>query len=187
MQLNIRKLLEDQALPPINIIVQKVAKEGTTRFEDRRRLPLGISVNFTSFSAKMLMLAAYNPVTMLVYCKLGECADLTIVDSSEYCGEGELISYWELIRRTQEQQDLVLGYYTIPDQIDKPIESVINPQGLELRSRKRVWNNGDGRLKFVIFRDKECGTWSLFDSSVEGSKSDNELQQRTLLYSGRST
>lgn len=60
-------------------------------------------------------------------------------------------------------------------------------QGLELRSRKRVWNNGDGRLKFVIFRDKECGTWSLFDSSVEGSKSDNELQQRTLLYSGRST
>lgn len=74
------------------------------------------------------MQAAYNPVTMLVYCKLGECADLTIVDSSEYCGEGELISYWELIRRTQEQQDLVLGYYTIPDQIDKPIESVINPQ-----------------------------------------------------------
>lgn len=59
MQLNIRKLLEDQALPPINIIVQKVAKEGTTRFEDRRRLPLGISVNFTSFSAKMLMLVRY--------------------------------------------------------------------------------------------------------------------------------
>lgn len=54
LQLNIRKLLEDQALPPINIICQKVATEGLTRFEDRHRLPLGISVNLNSFAAKML-------------------------------------------------------------------------------------------------------------------------------------
>jgi len=56
VQLNIRKMLEEACLPPINIIGQKVASEGLTRFEDRSRLPLGISVNFTSFAAKMLTL-----------------------------------------------------------------------------------------------------------------------------------
>lgn len=54
MQLNMRKLLEDSKLPAINIICQKVATEGLTRFEDRHKLPLGISVNLNSFAAKML-------------------------------------------------------------------------------------------------------------------------------------
>jgi hypothetical protein len=54
LQLNIRKLLEDAALPPINIICQKVGGEGLTRFEDRHRLPLGISVNLNSYAAKLL-------------------------------------------------------------------------------------------------------------------------------------
>jgi hypothetical protein len=54
LQLNIRKLLEDLRLPPINIICQKVATQGLTRFEDRRRLPLGISINFNSMAAKLL-------------------------------------------------------------------------------------------------------------------------------------
>jgi hypothetical protein len=53
-QLNIRKLIEDARLPPINIIAQKVATEGSTRFEDRARLPLGVGVNFNSFAAKLL-------------------------------------------------------------------------------------------------------------------------------------
>jgi hypothetical protein len=39
---------------PADIICQKVATEGLTRFEDRNRLPLGISVNLNSFSAKTL-------------------------------------------------------------------------------------------------------------------------------------
>jgi hypothetical protein len=54
LQLNIRKLLEERGLPPINIICQKVGNEGLTRYEDRRRLPLGISVNVATFTAKML-------------------------------------------------------------------------------------------------------------------------------------
>ena len=36
------------------IICEKVAVEGITRFEDRYRLPVGISVNMTSFAAKLL-------------------------------------------------------------------------------------------------------------------------------------
>jgi hypothetical protein len=46
--------LEESGLPPINIIFQKVGNQGLTRFEDRRRLPLGISVNFNSMAAKLL-------------------------------------------------------------------------------------------------------------------------------------
>ncbi len=49
-QLNIRKLLEDASRPTINIVCQKVAATGKTRFEDRRRLPLGVSINFSSYS-----------------------------------------------------------------------------------------------------------------------------------------
>lgn len=54
MQLNVRKLLEEAGRPTINIICQKVATQGLTRFEDRKRLPLGISINFTSYAAKLL-------------------------------------------------------------------------------------------------------------------------------------
>jgi hypothetical protein len=53
-QLNVRKLLEDSRLPAINILCQKVASEGLTRFEDRHRLPFGVSVNLNSFAAKVL-------------------------------------------------------------------------------------------------------------------------------------
>jgi hypothetical protein len=42
------------AVRAADIICQKVATEGLTRFEDRNRLPLGISVNLNSFSAKTL-------------------------------------------------------------------------------------------------------------------------------------
>ena len=43
---------QEAGYPDINIICEKVATEGETRFEDRYRLPIGISVNMTSFSAK---------------------------------------------------------------------------------------------------------------------------------------
>jgi hypothetical protein len=36
------------------LISEKCAFEGTTRFEDGLRLPLGISVNFPSFAAGIL-------------------------------------------------------------------------------------------------------------------------------------
>lgn len=46
--------MQEQGYPLLNIICEKVAVEGITRFEDRYRLPVGISVNMTSFSAKLL-------------------------------------------------------------------------------------------------------------------------------------
>lgn len=46
--------LQDAGFPEINIICEKVAAEGMTRFEDRYKLPVGISVNMASWSAKMM-------------------------------------------------------------------------------------------------------------------------------------
>jgi len=43
-----------QKLPDFNILCEKCAFEGMTRFEDRFKQPLGISVNFTSYAARLL-------------------------------------------------------------------------------------------------------------------------------------
>ncbi len=40
--------------PHFSMVCEKCAFEGTTRFEDGLRLPLGISVNFPSFAAGIL-------------------------------------------------------------------------------------------------------------------------------------
>lgn len=45
-----------------------------------------------------------------------------------------------------------MGYYILPRHIEQPIESTVNPAGLAVRSKQRVWNTGDGRLKFIIMR-----------------------------------
>ena len=58
---------QDAGYPDINIIAEKVAAEGQTRFEDRYRLPIGISVNMTSYSGKLLTAALYNPRLIMVY------------------------------------------------------------------------------------------------------------------------
>jgi hypothetical protein len=48
------RLLQAQQLPDFNILCEKCAFEGMTRFEDRFKQPLGISVNFTSYAARLL-------------------------------------------------------------------------------------------------------------------------------------
>lgn len=56
--------------------------EGLTRFEDRQRLPLGISVNFTSFAAKLLTQAAYSPHVLAVHSRYGEVRPARAVTSA---------------------------------------------------------------------------------------------------------
>ena len=46
--------VQARGFPEINIICEKVAFEGVTRFEDRWRLPLGISFNMSAFSATIM-------------------------------------------------------------------------------------------------------------------------------------
>ena len=76
-QLNIRMRLEAEG-KNVGIVAEKMAYGGTTRFEDLARLPLGISVNFTSFSAKMLAFLAYYPKLLVPFFALGEEADITV-------------------------------------------------------------------------------------------------------------
>jgi hypothetical protein len=52
---------EERGFPDINIITEKVAFQGITRFEDRGRMPLGTVFNATSFSARILSQAVYSP------------------------------------------------------------------------------------------------------------------------------
>ena len=52
---------EERGFPDINIITEKIAFQGITRFEDRGRMPLGSIFNVTSFSARILSQAMYNP------------------------------------------------------------------------------------------------------------------------------
>ena len=60
MQISVQAL-ESAGHPDINIICEKVAFDGVTRFEDRFRLPLAVTVNFTSHTAKMLLEVALPP------------------------------------------------------------------------------------------------------------------------------
>ena len=46
--------MQEQGRPDINVVCEKVAFQGLTRFEDRHALPLGVSSNFTAYSAKLL-------------------------------------------------------------------------------------------------------------------------------------
>lgn len=50
---------QEEGCPDINIICERLTVGGLpTRFEDQTRLPMGVSVNSTSFSAKLLQVPA---------------------------------------------------------------------------------------------------------------------------------
>ena len=51
------------------LISEKCAFEGTTRFEDGLRLPLGISVNFPSFAAGILTEVRMLHVECAAFCE----------------------------------------------------------------------------------------------------------------------
>lgn len=76
-QLNIRMRLQEEK-KEVSVVAEKMAYGGVTRFEDLKRLPIGISVNFTSFSAKMLAFLAYYPKLLVPFFALGEEADITV-------------------------------------------------------------------------------------------------------------
>eukprot|EP00878_Enallax_costatus_P036595 GHUV01041113.1.p2 GENE.GHUV01041113.1~~GHUV01041113.1.p2 ORF type:complete len:145 (+),score=47.08 GHUV01041113.1:68-502(+) len=104
--------------------------------------------------------------------RLGEDAQLTIVDSSAYAGLDESINWWQLVARCQNVGDVLMGYYAIPDHMDEPLNTVVDPLGMEEHCRPCVWNNGDGRFKFIVLR----GNHSNPHSSSSGSADDMELE-----------
>ncbi|KAG2488904.1 hypothetical protein HYH03_012534 [Edaphochlamys debaryana] len=155
VQLNIRKLLEDASRPTINIVCQKVSSIGMTRFEDRRRLPLGININFASYAAKLLTMCAVNPSSVAAYAAFGGRTDMTVADAADLAGPGERLSFVQLQRRAQSNHQILVGYYQLPTSIDEPLTTVINPRGLRARTAPRVWNrNGNCLTKFILLRQR---------------------------------
>ena len=51
--------------------------------------------------------------------------------------------------RVQSVNQVLFGWFTIPDAIEVPLDFNINPLGNRMRSEKRVWNDGKQRLKLV--------------------------------------
>ncbi|KAI7839331.1 hypothetical protein COHA_006922 [Chlorella ohadii] len=139
VQLNIRLLLEEAGHPSISIICEKLTYVGTTRFEDDSRLPLGLSVNSASYGAKTLTQVAVNPRFLPAYMQ----------DASAFAGVGEELSFMQLQTRAASVRQILMGWYTIPRTAEDPLEMVVNPQGLETRTKPRVWNAGDFRCKLV--------------------------------------
>lgn len=64
--------------------------------------------------------------------RLGEDAQLTIVDSSAYAELDETINWWQLVSRCQEVGDVLMGYYAIPDHMDEPLHTVVDPLGMDV-------------------------------------------------------
>lgn len=78
-----------QNMPDINIVCEKLAIAGATRFEDRFRLPLGTSINLTSYAAKLLVLAMYDSERGIQLVEsFGKTTDMRIVDCAALCSTG---------------------------------------------------------------------------------------------------
>ncbi|EIE20310.1 hypothetical protein COCSUDRAFT_67575 [Coccomyxa subellipsoidea C-169] len=154
VQLSIRKLLEERGFPDINIITEKIAFQGITRFEDRGRMPLGSVFNITSFSARILSQAIYNPKAVMAYSEFGKDTEMMVQDSSSFASEGEEVSFLQLQARAMEVGQVLVGFYDIPKSVEQPLQLVINPEGVDARSRKVVWNRNDNRVKLICLCKK---------------------------------
>lgn len=51
----------------------------------------------------------------------------------------------------QAVNQVLCGYIVIPETMDRSLDVTINPIGNRVRSERRVWNNGQQRLKLVRF------------------------------------
>ena len=49
-------------------------------------------------------------------------------------------------------KQVLLGYLRVPESPDAPLDVVLNPCGAERRAERRIWNNGDQRIKLVRSR-----------------------------------
>ena len=159
VQLNIRFLLEETRSSEINIIAEKLASEGETRFENRSKLPLGASISSSSFSAKSLTLESLYPGLIDIYINLRERFSIYVQDASSFVKQGEEISFATLQARCASVQQVLLGYYYVPRKRStlEPINLELNPQGVDERCRKRVWNSGDGSCKLIVGAPRDGG------------------------------
>lgn len=88
--------VQESGYPDINLVCEKLAFEGVTRFEDRHRMPMGICVNLTAYAAKLCFQAAYNPMIIGPYRAFGTATEWTVQDASDFSADGEELSFWQM-------------------------------------------------------------------------------------------
>lgn len=166
--LNLRHMLrdcgDDRSCPgseTMILISEKLSTNETrvTRFEDRTRLPLGSSVNSSSFAAKVLAQEAILPGSMKIYNKVDDVCRLVVVDTSLLAEPGEEVSYADLQGRAADMQSTLLGFYgELDGERDTYVALNLNPQGGETKREKRVWNKvgtSGGRTCLVLAAGKD--------------------------------
>lgn len=147
--------MQEAQHPSINIVAEKMIHQGQTRFEDGRRLPVGVAVNASNFAAKALAQVATEPGSLIAYAAVGAAAEVYVQDSSAFAAEGELLSFAQLQARCASVQQVLFGYYILPQSVEDPLEVEVNPTGgAEERAKPRVWNAGDGRCKMITLAQK---------------------------------
>lgn len=52
---------------------------------------------------------------------------------------------------------ILFGYYLVPESAAQPIDFTVNPEGLAVRSAKRVWNDGKTQLIVLSPRARQSG------------------------------
>ena len=66
---------------------------------------------------------------------------------------------WRAQVRAQAVKQVLLGYLRVPESPDAPLDVVLNPGGDERRAERRVWNNGDGRIKLARLAPSALALW----------------------------
>lgn len=169
VQLNIRLLLEEARRRNINILCEKLTYVGVTRFEDDARLPLGVSINSASYSAKVLTQVSVDPRYLAAYLRMGSDCDIAVQDASAFAEEGEELCFMQLQARAASVHQVLMGYYRVPTAASEPLEMVVNPTGLAERTKLRVWNTGNFRCKLVTMAPKRKGAAASGESISSGS------------------
>jgi hypothetical protein len=153
-QLNIRHMTQSlgDAQSDMIFISEKLSGESRcTRFEDRTRLPLGSSVNSSSFAAKALAQEAILPGSMRIYHEVDKVCRLHVVDTSLFAEKDEILSYVDLQSRAADMQCTLLGFYEEPDgRDDSYVALTLNPQGFDVKNEPRVWNDGRAQIRLVL-------------------------------------
>ena len=66
----------------------------------------------------------------------------------------QVIEHKTLQARCLAVGQTLMGSYLIPTTVDVPLDLAVNPWGIEERSRKFVWNDGDNRRKLITLANK---------------------------------
>jgi len=111
------------------MVVQKVAFEGVTRFEDRSMKAIGMS--FQEVAARMLVNVQYDCILQQLFMSIGIDVEWDVEDVSRYAAPFEKLTFWDVMARARADGKIALGYYDIlldEDGEREPMTYHVNPR-----------------------------------------------------------